>query len=194
VDIPAARAQVIYKYRGRTDEYVVLRYYSIPEKHSALESDAIAQTYLSFDKSVVANIAVLAYNCAFDDVSKGPNARSWTDLSAFIDEPVGMDKKHCSLWRRPFLDKLGSNSDLMPKPSYSAPQWACLLERSHCLGSMGSDGRVFWPIRFRSSSQLWRDDSHLALSNCCCKGEPIRKDCGTVRVEDFKSTRKPYVP
>jgi hypothetical protein len=41
VDISAARPQIIYKRGGRTDENVVLRYYTVPEKHTAFESDAV---------------------------------------------------------------------------------------------------------------------------------------------------------
>jgi hypothetical protein len=85
VDIPTAWPQIIYKHGGRTDEHVVLRYYTVPEKYTAFESNAVAQTDLPFDKRVVANIAVLAHNCSSENMGKGPNARPGADVRAFID-------------------------------------------------------------------------------------------------------------
>ena len=72
----AARPQVVHKYGGGTDENTILGHYTIPKIDSGFERDAIAQANLAFDKGVIANIAVLAHDGAFDDVREGPDARA----------------------------------------------------------------------------------------------------------------------
>jgi hypothetical protein len=91
----AAGPDVVYKHGGRTNENIVLHYYSVPKKHAAFESNAIAQTDFALDKRMIANIAVLAYNCSFDHMGEGPNTRAGAYTRAFIDQSIGVNKNCC---------------------------------------------------------------------------------------------------
>jgi len=92
-----AGPDVVYKHSGRTDENIVFRYHTVPKKYTAFKSDPIAQVDLALDKGMIANIAVLTYNCSFDHVGKGPNTRAGADPRAFIDQSIGVNK-NCSIY------------------------------------------------------------------------------------------------
>ena len=99
--IRAAWAEVVHKRSGRADENIVLRYYTVPKKYSAFESDSIAQTDLPFDKGVIANIAVATDDSALENVSESPYPRAWADLRALVDQSIRVNKTHSANRVRP---------------------------------------------------------------------------------------------
>lgn len=90
--IPAAGSQIIRKAGCRTDENVVLHLNAIPQGYAAFKGDAVPETDLAFDESVIANVAVFSYDRTPSDVSKGPDPSPRPNVYSVINESVRMHK------------------------------------------------------------------------------------------------------
>jgi hypothetical protein len=80
-----------------TNKDVVLNDQAVPKVNTTFYGHAISQDSFPFDKCMVTNVAVLAYNRSFDDMRKCPNTASRADVCSFVNQSMGVDKEsvHC---------------------------------------------------------------------------------------------------
>jgi hypothetical protein len=101
----AAWPQVIGKYGAGSDKDIVFHGNSIPKANPTLESHPVANGYLSFDKGMIANIAVLAHNCTPDYMCEGPHPSPPPHNNTLINARQGMGKRglihNVSAWPEP---------------------------------------------------------------------------------------------
>lgn len=81
-----ARKTVINENRVGADKHVIFKSDAVPNGNMVLERDVIADDGTFFRKASVANIAMTADDCAFENVDKCPDARAFADFGVRMDQ------------------------------------------------------------------------------------------------------------
>jgi hypothetical protein len=82
------------------DEHVILEIDPIPKLHTTLDGHTVADDDVALDEHAIADVAVLPYPCAREDVSKSPDPRPRPDPIALAQGMIvyeDLRHRHLSL-------------------------------------------------------------------------------------------------
>jgi hypothetical protein len=83
--LSALREEIVCKSRVWANEDIVAHTQAVPELDARLHRYAIPKDDIVLDENVIANIAILAYDCAWQNVRERPHLGSVSDTTAFAD-------------------------------------------------------------------------------------------------------------
>jgi hypothetical protein len=83
--LSALREEIVCKSGVWANEDIVAHTQAVPELDTRLHRYAIPQDDIVLDENVIANVAVLAYDCARQNVRERPHLGSVSNTIAFAD-------------------------------------------------------------------------------------------------------------
>jgi hypothetical protein len=96
--LPALRKEIVCKSRVWANEDIASHTQAVPELDARLHRHAISKDDIVLNENVIANVAILAYDCARQNVRERPHLGSVSYTMAFADTLRVNEMTHCYLF------------------------------------------------------------------------------------------------